>query len=79
MLLSSLSFAYEYCGMVAVTTLHTAGQRESSVRVRVQKRVMGWVLRGRYGAWVDYICMCINHGGMSARCACYSTVWWVGG
>jgi len=41
--------------------LHTARRRESSVRV--QKRVRGWIVEGRYGAWVDYI----FHGGVSAR------------
>jgi len=40
---------------------------ESSVRVRVRKRVRGWVVGSRYGAWVDYICMYILYGGVSAR------------
>lgn len=40
---------------------------EPGVRVRVRKRVRGWVVGGRYGAWVDYVCMYIFHGGVSAR------------
>jgi len=80
MLLSSLSFAYECRRTVAVTMLHTARRRKLSVHVR--KCVTGWVVGGRYGAWVDYICMYIYiyipRWCARPRC-CFSTMWWVGG
>lgn len=64
--MSSLSFAYECRRTTAVTMLHTARRRRAQCACP-KTYVGGWVVGGRYDTWVDYICMYIFHGGVSAR------------